>query len=630
MTKHGETARRSWDDEWAAPSGRLPADGRKPLTLAATFARALRGAKGHRRAGRHGKSRVEAPGADARRVMVKVRVVQVGSDWGKQAAKLHLAYLEREGVEQDGGEGLLYGKQGSISRAEFEGELPGEKHQFRLVISPEDAHELDLEAYVRTYMQRVEGDLGQTLRWSAVNHYNTDNPHAHVIIRGVDVHGAQVRMERDYVARGLRHRAAELATQELGPRPEWSRTDQMTREASLERYTSLDAALERRAVDGIVKPSPRGKRDPHLETALKKRLEVLRTLGLAVRERGGVWKLSPTLRGRLDEMQRRADALRAVGAAVEGDPARWHVIDRAEPRDGHREALERGVAGVLRWKGLDEQGHFAVVVETTAGEAYYLPISDRVAQGAKVGQTVEVKRSVDKDAQIEARARLQNWTYAFEALPEQHRDAYRARLEQLERMGLAERQASSCWRVRADFRAQLAQGKQQPYWQLVALRSTPQRLEQQIRYEGHVWLDRVRLDELGATGFGNDVREALQRRHKYLIGLGVDPRGDGLRNDLYRRQQRRLERSIAERGGGVRVRPASGFEGTLRLHQEQNGARFIEVRSEGRFFVRSATRADAALDGQHVRVQVADRGAVRLERVERDERRDRGGPERVG
>jgi hypothetical protein len=37
------------------------------------------------------------------------------------------------------------------------------------VLSPEDGHALDLEEYVRSYMERLEADLRQKLRWATVN-----------------------------------------------------------------------------------------------------------------------------------------------------------------------------------------------------------------------------------------------------------------------------------------------------------------------------------------------------------------------------------------------------------------------------------------------------------------------------
>ena len=252
-------------------------------------------------------------------------------------------------------------------------------------------------------------------------------------------------MDRAYVSHGLRARAGELATQWLGPRPERQRVDQLRREAELEQSTSLDFVLERRETEGVVQ-MPWGGRDRHLDSALRKRLEVLRTLGLAVDDGDGV-RLHPELRQELRRMERRAEGMRAIAQVLSVSGDRCRVIDREEPKDGERSELERGVQGIVRWKGLDEQGQFCAVVETTGGAAYYLPISSRAAQQTQVGRVVEIKRAVDKDERIEEAARRASWTYELGALPEGARPAYRGRLEQLERMGLAASDGPDRWRL---------------------------------------------------------------------------------------------------------------------------------------------------------------------------------------
>jgi len=63
---------------------------------------------------------------------------------GAQAAALHLRYIERDGVEKDGSKGVLYDADGSVRRETFEQPRLGESHQFRLIVSPEDAAQLDL------------------------------------------------------------------------------------------------------------------------------------------------------------------------------------------------------------------------------------------------------------------------------------------------------------------------------------------------------------------------------------------------------------------------------------------------------------------------------------------------------
>jgi type IV secretory pathway VirD2 relaxase len=160
-----------------------------------------------------------------------------------KAAALHVRYIVRDGVEKDGSPGVLYGPDGPASVPDFEAPRLYEKHQFRLIVSPEDAHELDLTAYVRGLMAQVARDTGRRLEWAAVNHFDTDHPHAHVVIRGVDLDRREVRLDRAYISNGLRWRAQELATEELGPRPRYDLARQREREIGHDRFTSIRAQV---------------------------------------------------------------------------------------------------------------------------------------------------------------------------------------------------------------------------------------------------------------------------------------------------------------------------------------------------------------------------------------------------
>src|SRR5260370_4155353 len=117
-------------------------------------------------------------------------------------------------------------------------------------VSPEDASDLDLTAYVRRLMTRIEQDLGRKVEWAAVNHYDTGHPHAHIVVRGIDRDGHELRFDRSYIASGMRWRAQEIATHELGPRHEFEIRRAHAREITQERVTSLDPELERLAQDG--------------------------------------------------------------------------------------------------------------------------------------------------------------------------------------------------------------------------------------------------------------------------------------------------------------------------------------------------------------------------------------------
>ena len=74
----------------------------------------------------------------------------------------------------------------------------------------------------------------------AVDHWNTDNPHVHLLVRGVDETGADLVISRDYISCGLRSRAEDLVSIELGPRPDHAIRSALEQEVDADRWTRLD------------------------------------------------------------------------------------------------------------------------------------------------------------------------------------------------------------------------------------------------------------------------------------------------------------------------------------------------------------------------------------------------------
>ena len=70
----------------------------------------------------------------------------------------------------------------------------------------------------RRLMAQMEEDLGTKLDWVAVDHYNTGHPHTHIILRGKDDRGKDLIIAREYITHGMRERAAEIVSLDLGPR----------------------------------------------------------------------------------------------------------------------------------------------------------------------------------------------------------------------------------------------------------------------------------------------------------------------------------------------------------------------------------------------------------------------------
>jgi hypothetical protein len=183
------------------------------------------------------------PGGE-RRVIVKARITKFKAGQ-LGAARAHLRYIQRDGVTPEGEPGQLYGPDTDAANGTtFLDDCGDDRHQFRLIVSPEDGAQLhDLKPFIRDFMAQVERDLETKLDWVAVDHYNTAQPHTHIVIRGKDDRGDDLIITKDYMSHGLRMRAREFLTLELGPEIEHDMTLKLAREVNAERFTRLDRAL---------------------------------------------------------------------------------------------------------------------------------------------------------------------------------------------------------------------------------------------------------------------------------------------------------------------------------------------------------------------------------------------------
>lgn len=207
------------DDDLRIRLGRIRSRGSrsKPFIAQALAAAEKAGglARASRRstAGRFGRGRVASLSASrlltdqSRRVVIKARVVR--HRVGRAPLKAHLTYLRREGVTKDGAAGRMFtAESDKADHGAFAERCEGDRHHFRFIVSPDDAAELaDLRAFTRDLMAQAQRDLGTKFDWVAVDHWNTEHPHVHVIIRGRSDDGQDLVISRDYIREGMRARA---------------------------------------------------------------------------------------------------------------------------------------------------------------------------------------------------------------------------------------------------------------------------------------------------------------------------------------------------------------------------------------------------------------------------------------
>lgn len=475
---------------------------------------------------------------NARRVMIKARLVHLAKA-GPRSTAAHLRYIEREGVDRQGGAGHAYGPAtDAADTAAFEERGREDRHQFRFIVSPEDAEQLDdLRTYTRHLMTRMEADLGTRLEWVAVDHWNTDNPHTHVALRGKDDTGKDLIISRDYISEGMRRRAAELATEWLGPRTELEIQRAMQREVDQERWTGLDRTLQREAKDGLVLPetlaAPRLQRQRQM---LIGRLQHLQRMGLATEQQPGVWAVHANAEPTLRAMSERGDIIRTMQRAMSGKQRELAVF---QPGEGGPTVVGR-VAGKGLADELNDKGY--LIVDGVDGKAHYVALPPRSKlEQYPTGAVVEVKgatavRPADRNIAalsvdgIYRTAHHLALTQGQAMLDREPRDVVAThvrRLEALRRAGIVERLAEGVWRVPDDLAERGRQYDAQRLGGVAVELKSHLSIERQVRVIGATWLDQQLIGGgkgLGDMGFGSEVKDALEKRTDFLAEQGLAER----------------------------------------------------------------------------------------------------------
>ncbi len=249
------------------------------------------------------------------RVTVKALVSRhMGKGFARGAAlAAHISYLGRMGAGEDGEQAAFFGPvhDGVDAGAATDG-WAKDRHHFRFIISPEHGDRIaDLRGYTREVLSRVADDLGEPgLRWIAVCHFDTDQPHAHVLMRGRRSDGRDLVIPRDYIAYGFRARAQEVAQERLGDLSRQDAERRVWRETEADRFTAFDRRLLATAdANGRVEDGVGG---TDAWTALTRgRLRHLERLGLAVRA-GRQFQLGSDLEARLRRLQLSKDVIRTL------------------------------------------------------------------------------------------------------------------------------------------------------------------------------------------------------------------------------------------------------------------------------------------------------------------------------
>ncbi|PZU06699.1 relaxase/mobilization nuclease RlxS [Sphingomonas sp.] len=528
-------------------------------------------------------------GFRGRRAVVKMSYVRIAGN-GFSAVRVHLRYLERGGVARDGSEGRLYSAgEDQVDRNAFLDRSSGDERQFRFIVSAEDGDQYpDLKPFVRRLMAQMEQDLSTRLDWVAVDHHDTGHPHSHIVVRGLDEHGDNLLIAREYVSHGLRARAQEILSVDLGPRTTLEIEERLRHDIGAERLTAIDRRMVREmAVDRSLGQSMR---DPFQQALRTGRLRKLEQLGLAEPVGGGRWQLADDLEQRLRALGERGDIIRTLQREMSTrnrEGVEQRIFDPAAPETAPiiGRVIGRGLADELRDR------HY-LLVDGIDGRSHYVDIGrgdmvEPISQDAIVRIAPERNgiRDVDRTVAEIAAANgghysvdlhLRHDPHASEAFAQSHV----RRLEAIRRRtGGVDRQPDGRWTIAPDhldraaaYEARVARDR--PVAVEIVSVSPPGLL---ATAAAATWLDHrlAREDAPPArdAGFGRDVRQAETLRRQWLVEQGLaDPEGDGVRlranalATLQRRELLRVAGQLSEELGLAFTETKSGdrIEGTLR------------------------------------------------------------------
>ena len=453
----------------------------------------------------------------SRIAVIKARVVRHGTKRAPLSA--HVTYLSRDGVTKDGDPARMFGAESDgIDYKAFAERCADDRHHFRFIVSPDDAFELsDIKAFTRDLMADAERDLGTRLDWAAVDHWNTEHPHVHVIVRGRTGDGKDLVISRDYIREGMRARAQQLLTLELGPRSDREIRHSLETQVGAERWTRLDRVLARdAAAHGSVvdlRPKP-GQSQENFHGIKLGRMRKLEALGLARPLGPTQWSLSENAEDVLRELGERNDIIKRIhrGLTEKG----WER--GASDFVLHGESEPTPVIGRLVARGLDDElkGSAYVIIDGVDGRAHHIRLPHLDAAGDSApGSIVELRRFED-----------------------------------------------------AAGRSQLA----------IAVRSDLA-IETQVSVQGATWIDRQLVANkpmpLSEGGFGGDVREAMSARIDHHVEEGL-ARRQGQRiifaRDLLDNLRRRELETVAARvtaETGLAYHPASGGEHVAGIYRQR-------------------------------------------------------------
>lgn len=597
--------------------------------------RSLRGIG--RKKGRHGATRRRHANAVGRafssggrqfgqRVVVKARVVKQSRKGKgslnntKEALRKHVMYLSRSGTTIDGQDAHFFSRTATHTASEAKAQIlrwADDEHHFRVIISPEHGSQLDMPSYMQSLMSKIESHLGTKLEWYAVNHFNTDNSHAHLLIRGVNDKGETLILGKDFISHGIRQMAEDEATHRLGLQQPLSVLEGLKRNLTELRPTRLDhLLLEEQAKDAENKLRiPKlayDAREWEIEARANRlsRLHVLAEAGLATELESGIWSIREGCIATLQAHARNQKLRQFLEPNIPEDLRRLGLVLHS-----NRERIEAPIVGEVVARTLTDElsDSVGLVVSASDGHLHFVPLSRfSEPQGfpTAVGQVVSIETPQHSQKATEVMARFADasgvfvwdrfekfvrstpWRIPKDVSVDEYLDRFSKRLETLKRNDIVTDLGNGQLR----FPKNLAERIQElddklgtfKHHKVTSLSVVP--IEKAQSLVGQTYLDEIlagtREQPPIQTEFGARIRSALHERSMFLHRSNILREGDWLDN-LRETEQHKLKTQLgAKLGPEIEREYGAIYRGTVHGYHVLGDGRYMSVKVDDGFLIR--------------------------------------------
>ncbi len=384
------------------------------------------------------------------------------------------------------------------------------------------------------------------------------------MLRGVDESGENLIIASEYISHGLRERASELVTLDLGPRTDQEIEARLRHDVDQERLTAIDRPLLRRMdADRTVSAADN---DPFQQAVAAGRLRKLKAMELAEDMGGGRYRFAEGLEATLRQMGERGDIIRLMQRELTA-----RRLDRPGVEQVVETELREPLIGRLIRRGFSDEHrdrHY-LLVDGIDGRVHYVDIgrgdaTPSIPEGATIRLESPALGVTDADRTVDAVARANGGRYSIDlhlrydaSASQAYATAHVRRLEAMRRAGAGpERQTDGSWTIPEDHldRAEVFALRQQRERPVALTILSSRAVSELVDIEAPSWLDRELASDIKTaardSGFGREIGSALAARRHWLIERQLadgDEQAFRLRRDALQELSRRELRAAGDR-----------------------------------------------------------------------------------